>query len=180
MAEVSTRYGVALYDLVMERGDLEACLNQAIMVRDALLKPECRRVMAHPHIPAEEKRALLQSLFSGELNDLIMGFVSLLIARNRADALASSLTEFIGLANRAMGRVDARVISAVPLDDMQVLAVQRLLSEKLGKEAELSLEVDPALVGGFSIYVDGHCVDGTVKRRLRDMRDSIVKGGGAQ
>ena len=179
MAEVSVRYGVALYDLVMESGELDECLKQAHMVRDVLLKPESRQLMAHPHIPAEEKRYLMQSAFSGGLHDLLTGFVSLLIARNRAEFLADSLAEFIKLGNRAQGRIEARVVSAVELDDMQILAVRRLLSRKLGKEAEISLEVDPTLVGGFAIYVDGHCVDGTVKRRLRDMRDSIVKGGGA-
>ena len=180
MAEVSTRYGVALFDLVMETGSLNACLEQAIMVRNTLIKPEFRQVMAHPHISAEEKLALLQDVFPGTLNDQLMGFVSLLITKNRAEALAPALAEFISLGHRAQGRIDALVVSAAQLDDMQILEIRRLLSRKLGKEATLSLEVDPALIGGFSIYVDGHCVDGTVKRRLQDMRDSIVKGGGPQ
>ena len=180
MAEVSTRYGVALYDLVMESGNLEECLKQATNLRDALIKPEFSQVIAHPHVPAAEKLRLVQSIFPGTLNDQLTGFISLLIAKSRATFMADALTEFIGLANRAQGRIDAHVVSAKPLDDMQILEIRRLLARKLGKEAIISLEVDPSLVGGFAIYVDGHCVDGTVKRRLQDMRDSIVKGGGVQ
>ena len=180
MAEVSTRYGTALYDLVMESGDLDESLKQAVFLQRALAKPELHQVMAHPHVSAEEKLRLIQSSFPGAFNAQLTGFISLLITKNRASFIGEALREFITLANRAQGRIDAHVVSAAKLDEMQILEIRRLLARKLGKEATISLEVDPSLVGGFAIYVDGHTVDGTVKRRLQDMRDSIVKGGGIQ
>ena len=185
MARISTRYGEALYALVAESGDLDLCLEQAIIVRDALCDSKSRRVLAHPHISNLEKQDFLRNAFSGLVHRHLMDFMGLLISRNRGDMIVDSLSEFIDLGNQAKGYAEARVISAATLSERQVSALQELLDRKLGKQVALTLEVDPCLIGGFSIYVDGHYVDGTVRGRLYEMKNSviinsIIKGGEVQ
>ena len=175
MAQLSVRYGTALYELVVESGDLDVCLEQAITARDVLDDPKCRRVMAHPHISGPEKRAFLQTAFSGALHPQLTNFLGLLITKNRGDALVSALTAFIELGRRAKGYVEARVTSAAPLREGQVLALQNLLARKSGKQVTVHVEVDPSLVGGFSLCMDGYLADGSVRGRLRDMKNSIIK-----
>ncbi|MCL2368736.1 MAG: ATP synthase F1 subunit delta [Oscillospiraceae bacterium] len=178
MAELSLRYGTALYDLAAEDGSLSQCLDQAVLVRDTLQKPECRQILEHPHISGREKRAFLQKLFPRPLHTHLNGFLSLLITKNRERISISALTAFIQLANRALGHMEAHVCSATALRDSQVLALQSVLSNKLGKQVSLSLEVDPALIGGISIYVDGHLIDRSVRKQIYDMRNRIKNGGG--
>jgi len=178
MAGISKRYGRALYDLAQKRGSLEACLDQAPAVRDALEMPESRRILQHPHISREEKLAFIQTAFSGNLHELLKDFLSLLIVRGRAAIAAEALTEFIQLGMEWRGQVEAHVVSAAPLRDEQLSAIQTVLARKLGKQVDMVSKVDPSLIGGFLIAVDGHCIDRTVQRRLADMRNSIEKGEG--
>ena len=177
MAQLSTRYGRALYELALESGDLDVCLAQALTVRDVLADPKCRRILEHPHISAAEKRTFLQEAFDRGLHAHLTNFMGLLITKNRGEILMSALTVFIDLGNQAKGRTEARVVSAVHLSERQILAIQALLVRKLGKEVALFAEVDPALIGGFSIHVDGNLVDGSVRGRLYALKDSIAKGG---
>ena len=178
MAGISKRYGRALYDLAKERGTLDVCLSQAAIVRETLDAPEYRRILQHPHISKKEKHAFIQSVFSHGLEEPLQDFLLLLLTRSRAAILSDALAEFIELGMRWRGEAEALVVSAVPLREEQVSALQEVLAKKTGKKIEMTSEVDPALIGGFYIAVEGHCIDRSVKKRLEDMRNSIEKGEG--
>jgi len=75
------------------------------------------------------------------------------------------------------GSTAAQVVSAVPLREDQLSALRELLNKKLDKTVTLSPRVDPALLGGLWIYVDGHVIDRSLKKQLRDITESIKKGG---
>jgi len=174
MAQVSTRYGKALYDLALSNGSLDTSLSQAALVRDAFELPESRRILQHPEISRAEKRAFIDRVFSGALNETLYDFLLLLISKNRMSIAVDALSVFIELGRSWRGEVDACVTSATALRPEQVSALQAVLKEKLGKQVDMILRVDPSVIGGFSVAVDGHCVDRTVKKQIDDMRDSII------
>ena len=178
MAEISRRYGKALYDLAIEHHTLDTCLDQATFVRDLIRQPETRQILEHPHVPKGEKRQLLQTAFSVPLAEPLGSYLELLITKNREGILLSSLTEFLKLGDRRRGIVEAHVVSAVELRAEQAAALQNLLTTKLSKQIEMTFAVDPALIGGFYLNVDGYTVDSSVRRRLQDMKNSIQRGEG--
>jgi len=49
------------------------------------------------------------------------------------------------------------------------------LSKKLNKRVEVSLKVDPSVIGGFFVHVDGYFIDRTIKKHLHDMKATIKK-----
>ena len=174
MAEVSCRYGRALYQLTLENGSLEACLDQALVVRDTLLLRECRSVLEHPHIEKAEKCAFIDSIFSGALVPTLSHFLKLLILKNREPIAADALTEFLRLGDIWRGRVEAHVVSARALRAEQAAALQSVLTQKLGKRVDMEFLVDPAVIGGFYIAVGGYAVDRTVRTRIEDMRRAVL------
>jgi len=178
MADISRRYATALFDLCIKDGCLNQCLDQAIIVRDTLHSTECRQILAHPHIPSREKIAFLHSVFPCVIHAYLGDFLALVITRRREQILVPALTAFIEMGRHAQGYMGAQITSAVPLRDSQRSALQQVLSRKLGKQVDLSLEVDPALIGGIRIYVDGRLIDRTVQKQLYDMKNSIKSGEG--
>ena len=176
MAELSARYGKALYDLAVEQGNVDQCLDQAVLVRDVLEKPDAKRILEHPHISRAEKRAFLQRVFAGTLAGQLEHFLDLIIAKRREAIMADALTEFIRLSNRRRGLVEAEVVSAIALREEQVSALRDLIAKKMGKQVQLTCEVDPTLMGGFYLLVDGYCMDRTVKKRLQDMKLEMGRG----
>jgi len=67
------------------------------------------------------------------------------------------------------GKTTAQVTSAVRLNQHQISALKTVLSKKTGKQVDISLRTDTSLIGGLHIHVDGHVVDSTVKKQLRDI-----------
>jgi len=178
MAELSARYATALFELSLENNNLDECFDQASVVYDVLGADECRRVLEHPHISNEEKCSFLHESFSGGLNQQLSSFLHLLISKNRESIMTSSLSAFIEMVDKFRGRAKASVTSAIKLDDGQMLALQDVLSKKMGKQVEMSLEVDPSLIGGLCIYADGCYINRTIREQLGEMKKSIKNRGG--
>jgi F-type H+-transporting ATPase subunit delta len=173
MAELDVRYATALFDLTREKGTLAECLTQAAVVRDALSTADCRSIIEHPLISGAQKRQFLDNAFGGGLNEHLNGFLSLLISKNRESIMASALATFIEMGNRVSGKTDAEVVSAAELSEAQIMALKATLEQKLNKRVDINCQVDPALIGGLYVFADGHIMDHTVKKQLKDIRHSL-------
>jgi len=178
MAEINRLYGKGLYDAAAERGNLDACLDQAVLVRDMLKLPEVSQMLLNPLVPKGSKFRLLQKAFSDKLIEPLGSYLELLLDKNREEIMLPSLTEFLSLGDRWRGIVEAHVVSAMDLRPEQVEALQGVLARKLDKKVDMTISVDPSLIGGFQLNVEGYAVDCSVRQRLQDMKHSIERGEG--
>ena len=173
MAQLSNRYATALFDLSVERGMLNENLEVALVMRDALEEEGCKSIITHPRITAAEKRNFFDKVFKPYASADMMGFLHLAVAKNREIFIVPSLDAFIDMANDYLRRTTALVTSAIPLRDEQISALEALLSRKINKEVSVELKVDPSIIGGLYIHVDGYFVDRTIRTRLQEIKLSL-------
>ena len=178
MAQLSKRYATAIYDLSMERDMLNENLNQALFMREVLEDEACKSIITHPRITAAEKRSFFDEVFLKHISTDLLGFLHLAVTKNREAFIVPALTAFIDMAHDHLQKTTAQVISAVPLRDEQVSALTALLSRKISKQVTLEQKVDPAIIGGLYIQVDGYFVDRTIRTRLQDIKLSLSEGDG--
>jgi len=169
MERLSALYASAMFDLAKELEAIDDFLAQAVLIRDSLQEEDCRRILVHPHIPAKEKQEFFRKAFAGHIHKDLLGFLFLVAEKNREAFLLPALTALIEMINRHNRRVAAKAFFATALDKPQVAAIKDVLSKKLSKEVEVSQKVDPSVIGGPYILVDGYYLDWTVKKRLRDL-----------
>jgi F-type H+-transporting ATPase subunit delta len=179
MAKLSNNYAAALFALIMEMGNPEEVLPQAVVLRDTLSDADCRRVLVHPHIPAEEKRGFFLGAFSGKLDDYLLAFISLVIDKNRETFAVPTLNTLIGLIKDNLRITTAKVAAASGLSAKQVGELKKLLEKKLDKKVEFDLKIEPAVIGGAHIQADGFFIDRTVKRRLFELTNEMKERCGA-
>lgn len=175
MAELSIRYATALFELSKESGSTNEYLEQAVFLRETLQDENCQRIITHPHIKTEEKYAFLEESFSKSLHSNLMGFLKLVIDKNRESYLLPALSELIEMIRSDQRKTTASVISPVMLDETQINSLKALLSKKLNKEVDLNIKVDPEIIGGLHIQVDGYFIDKTIKKVLKDMKLSLKR-----
>lgn len=174
MAQLSSRYAAALFELCMERGMLNEYLEQAVFLCDTLREPECQKIITHPKITVVQKRAFFKEAFEGKIHEDIIGFLTLTVEKNREKYIIPALSAFIDLANNELRRTKAEVVSAVPLKPEQVSAIASMLSRKLNKQVEVIVKVDTSIIGGLFIQVDGYYFDRTIKNRLGDIKNNLL------
>lgn len=177
MAKLKDRYTNALLELSEENGTLEEDLQQAILVRDTLKSVDVHGFLLHPHIPDAAKQQFFHNTFSEKLSKHLMGFLNLMVRKNRESLIVPALTEYIDRANRCLGKIEAKVVSAKALTEKQLESIRTILSKKTGMQVELKAKVDPDVIGGFYILVDGRIFDRTVRSDLNMMRDRLKRGG---
>jgi F-type H+-transporting ATPase subunit delta len=63
----------------------------------------------------------------------------------------------------------------VELSDAQLEALKIKLSEISGKVVDIVAEVDPALLGGVLVEMDGKQYDGSIRAKLHKVKEVIGK-----
>ena len=173
MADLSKRYASALFELSSEQGQLADYLEQATFLRDALQAEDCKGFVTHPRISGAEKKAFFDEVFKDKVDPNLMGFLHLTVNKNREDYLLPALNALINMIRAHHNETTARVVSAVPLNEAQLAAMAALLTRKLSKKVDIQVIIDPAVIGGLSIQVDGFFVDSTMRFLLRNMKEEV-------
>lgn len=176
MADLGIRYATALFEMSEENGLQSEYLEQATLLRDTLEDDDVIRILTHPRISAEEKYAFLCKAFGESIHQDLLGFMRLVIDKNREAYLLPALTKLVEMIKHHRNQVTARVMSAVPLTDAQAAQLTALLSKKLGKTVDITVVVDPNVIAGISIHVDGYFLDRTVKTMLKNMKETVKIG----
>jgi len=173
MERLSILYATALFSLAMDNDCIDEFEEQAAFIRDTLMDEDCRRIIVHPHVTESEKRDFFSNAFASRVRQELLGFLFLVVEKNRETFLIPALTELIEKIKRYKGMVTANVTFAAHPDDVQVAEVKDTLSGKLQKTVDVSVRVDPSVIGGPYIFVDGYYMDWTVKTRLNELTSRI-------
>jgi ATP synthase F1 delta subunit len=148
-------------------------LAQAILLRDTLMDEECGKIVSHPRIPVAKKMDFFKTAFTGSVSENLLGMVYLAINKSREGFLVPALDSLIKMINDYKSRTTAHVTSAVALTEAQLAALKTTLSAKLNKQVDIAAKVDPGLIGGFTVFVDGYLIDRTIKKQFNDLRKTL-------
>ncbi|MCL1843608.1 MAG: ATP synthase F1 subunit delta [Defluviitaleaceae bacterium] len=174
MADLGIRYATALFEISEESGLLDDYLEQAQLVCDNIKSEDAQRILAHPRISSDEKYAFLQKAFGENVHEDLLGFMRLVVSKNREAYLLPALKKLVDMIKTHRLQTTARVVSAVPLTEAQASKLTSTLVKKLGKKVDITVIVDPSVIAGISIHVDGFFLDRTVRTMLKDMKESLL------
>ena len=171
MTEVATTYGQAMYDLARDEGKSQKILAE-LSVLDQSLKaaPEFLQLLSAPNIPKEERVQILDDSFRGKIDPYVLNFLKVLTEKGYMRHFSGCCQFFRQQYNKDNGIVPVVAYTAVPLSDELRRKLTAKLSTVTGKTIELDCRIDPETLGGVRLDFDGRQVDGTVRRRLEDIR----------
>ncbi|MEU1490635.1 F0F1 ATP synthase subunit delta [Streptomyces sp. NPDC005775] len=112
------------------------------------------------------KGELLRSLLGGKARPVTERLVVRLVTQPRGRSLEAGLESLSKLAADRRDRVVAVVTSAVPLSDRQKQRLGAALAKIYGRQMHLSLDVDPAVLGGIVVRVGDEVINGSIAERL--------------
>ncbi len=172
---VARRYAKALFGLAIENGKVEAW-SESLATFAAVLRatPELAALLADPLHSREDRQAIAGRLGATLSLDREPANLLLLLGdRNRLRQLPDVLRAFGELADAHLGRLRAKVTTAVALDGETLAALARRLSEVTRAQVLLERSVEPALLGGAVTQVGNLVYDGSVRTQLEDLRRSL-------
>lgn len=137
---------------------------------------DLRIVFSNPTITVAERKAVAGEL-AGRLgwSTMFQNYVSLVADRRRLGYLSAIAREFRKLADAHEGILRATARTATPLDDAQVMQLGVVLRSLTGRKVEVEQALDPSLIGGLQVFIDGRVYDTSVRSQLDGLRQSIQK-----
>jgi F-type H+-transporting ATPase subunit delta len=170
------RYARALLEVSFASGDGDpGALRRELQGAAATLEAQhdLAEALASPAVPGDAKRRLVDAVWR-EGSPLLRRLLSLLVERGRMGLLPALAAAYGELWNAARGVMPAEATSAVALTDEQHAQVERALGRATGRDVELKASVDPEVLGGLLVRVGGIVYDGTVRGRLRALRERMA------
>ena len=168
-------YGRALYALARSEDAVDAYL-QTLEQIDALFlrEPDYKKLLDTPAIPTDEKLGLIDEAFGGcEKN--ILNFIKILCEKHALYRLHDCVRAYVKLYQEEHAIAEATCITAIPMTDAQTEALRSRLCKVTGKQIRLTCNVDPSLIGGIVLLVDGKQLDGSVRARLNTFRQGLAE-----
>lgn len=162
------------------RALIETATNTRV-VRDDLVaiaqtlrsNPALMQALSNPGVPVPNKRAIFASVFSG-LQAPLPRLFDLLIDGARMELVPEIVHCYRDEWNSRNNVHIARVVCALPLDDDARRSIQTAIEAAVAGSVEMETSLDPALVGGLKVEVDGYLFDGSVKARLKALRQHLL------
>ena len=179
MTQTARLYGGSLYDLAAEERLTDVIYEQTKEIRKLFGEnPDYVKLLSEPAIPFEERKGLIETAFGTQAERYLVNFIKLLCERNILHEFAGCYEEFTRRYHAEHGIAEAIVTSAAALKEDQISALKTKLEKISGKKVELKLVVDPTVLAGIRVEIEGRQLDGTVQSRLsgisRRLNDIIV------
>ena len=136
---VGATYGEALFELAVEEGKEEVFLNEVVQLKDLLLEnPDFGRLMNHPKILKEEKIKVLEKVFEGRISRELLGFLHLIISKDRYGEIDAILDYFVDKVKQLKGIGIAYVTTALNLSEAKKKEIElKLLDTTSFKKMEM-------------------------------------------
>ena len=179
MAAITSRYARALVEVVMQQKIDPAVALQQVqdMVATVQGSEQLRMVWESPAIPAEQKRAVLDSVAtqSGMLKP-IRNFFAVLIDHGRIPMAAQIARQFETELNSQLGFVEADITSSRQLSSGEKCDLESQVANLTGKKVRARYATNPELLGGAVVRVGSTIYDGSVRGQLQKLKEQLANG----
>ena len=169
------RYAQAVFQIALERGELDAWLEDLRLLAQARENEALFAILDAPHVSVSRKVGVANDAFGGSISPLALNLISLLASRNAAYLAADIAEHYQRLLDAHRGIERAEAVSAVPLSDEQRRKVEEVLRGIAGKEVRLTWRVDPHVLGGLVVRIGDRLLDGSTRARLQAMRRDVAE-----
>lgn len=169
---VAKRYAEALHSLAREENLCQEILPQLETIAKAWQdNAEFRTLMTSPRVDMVRKRQILAELgYRLKFQSFMTNLFYLMLGKGRIDMVSDLADEFRKLDDQTSNRVRALCRSAQSLKNEQLTALRNKLIEIAGaQEVLINLEVEPSLLAGFTVSIDGKIIDASLKGRLQHL-----------
>ena len=167
-------YASAMFEVARAEGALEEVEDELFRFARVLEgSDDLRSTLTDANLPPEKRQGIVEDLLGGKALPLTTSLVAFVVGAGRAKDLPGIIDRLVQRAAAERRHAVAEVRSAVELNQDQRKRLAEALSSNLGKDVEVKVIVDPTVLGGLSARVDDTIIDGTVRRRLDQLRESL-------
>ncbi len=166
---IARPYAIAAFRQAREE-DQVARWSEMLELLEAVIGDRLMRgLIASPKVRREQLAELIVEVCGDRLTDSARNFVRLLAERRRLEVVPEIRRLFEAERKRAERRSEVHVISAFELPEEVRERIAAAMRERLGTDIDLSVEIDPALIGGAVVRAGDLVIDASIRGQLQQL-----------
>ena len=135
---------------------------------------ELYNMLINPLISIEDKENVIDSVFSKDVNKLIVNFLKILIQNNRFMLIQDIIKMYYQLLSEVNNIVNIEVTSAIDLNLDERNRIQQSLFAKLQKQINIEYKVSESIIAGLVIKMGDDVIDMSVAHKLEEYKKAII------
>jgi len=169
---ISTRYARALLDYAAEMGEQEEVYEKMKLLSEIYLEvPELRYAIQNQSIHSIEKNEIISTACGGGLPSSFRQMLTLIFKNERHEHILYISLRYIELYRERFHIQYGKLITAVDIGNEKEQQLTTRIEKIIGGELEVESVVDPAIIGGFVLSLDGFRWDASVSGQLTRIRN---------
>ena len=174
---VANRYSDALIEIAKDGKLTYGKISADLLLIKSILEQskDLNEFLVNPLVSIEDKKNVIEKVFSNEIDSLIVNFLKVLVDKNRF----SAFDEVFECYNKSLDDINniarIRVTSAVEMSEDAKKKLKEKLESKFKKSVVLDLDINPAIIAGLVIKMGDNVIDMSLKHKLEDLSKNIVR-----
>ena len=170
---IARPYAEAVFKIAAEQNALPAWSDLLQRLTAVLQRPEAVALIGDPALSATQISGVIADS-AGQMSAEQRSFVGVLAGNERLSVLPEIAELFGKLRNEHEKVLDAQVSTAYPLSDAQTADLRATLESKYGRKVDVTVVLDPDLIGGVSIRIGDEVMDASVRGKLAQLAAALV------
>jgi len=133
------------------------------------------RFLRNPIVPISARRAVLNTALQACAPPPAMEALAyLLLERNRFSLLPVIVSQYMKQVDNWLNRVEVTVHTAIPLTEELKAKIEQSLNNFTGSTIRMECNVDPAILGGLIVNMQGFSFDFSYRNRLERLKEKLL------
>jgi F-type H+-transporting ATPase subunit delta len=172
---IARPYAEAVFQLAKDKQALSHWSEMLQFAAAVASRPEVRELIGNPRVTTKQIGDFFIGVCGERLDGEARNFILVLIENRRLTVLPEIHELYEELKEDQEGLVEAIITSAFPLSDEQVGQLSARLEAKYRRKVQARVVVDKALIGGVRIQVGDEVTDASVRGRLEQLAQTLVR-----
>ena len=172
LATIARPYAEALYKASLS--DLSATAAWLDELAGIGANSQLLQFADNPKVTSQQVFELISGIAPSKLTPAAQNFLHVVIDNGRLSALPEVAAQFREHLNKQNGSSDAVVYSAFDIDAASLAQVSDVLQKRFGRTLNVSVKLEPELIGGIRVVVGDEVLDTSVKARLDQMKVALT------
>lgn len=173
--EIGRLYAEAILHVAEEQGQAEALQDELTdLVKFLDGDPAIEQFFGSPLVEEGPHAEAIEKAFRGKASDLLVDALQVINRKGRLGSLRAIAGGYRAALRDLRGWMDVHVRTAVPLTDALRARLTAALAASTSRKPSLIERVDPSVIGGLVIEIEGRKIDASLASRLHDLSGALL------
>ena len=172
--KIAQPYANAFIQMTSGKESLDKIISDLTYIEAALKSSDLVEAFANPLLSLGTKKGMVKAIFQGNVDSKTVNFLLVLCDRGRIDCLEGINSLALEMAYKQASVEVAYVVSSSDMSESQQEALVGKLKQMTSvKQVKLEIEVDKALIGGFTVQIGSRIIDTSIQGQLRKLASHL-------